>query len=138
MAEKLLQLEVVAPDHQALSVEAKSVVVRTPEGEIGFLPNHAALIAALTPEIVRYVDKDNKNGYIFIGGGFVEVDNNHVIVLTPSAETADQIDFDRAERAKQRAEERLAKKREGNVDVALSFYRTFEDETISLIAMSRP
>ncbi len=118
MAEKLLQLEVVAPDHQALSVEAKSVVVRTPEGEIGFLPNHAALIAALTPEIVRYVDKDNKNGYIFIGGGFVEVDNNHVIVLTPSAETADQIDFDRAERAKQRAEERLAKKREGNVDVA--------------------
>ena len=47
MAEKLLKLEVVAPDHQALSVEAKSVVVRTPEGEIGFLPNHAALIAAL-------------------------------------------------------------------------------------------
>lgn len=36
MAEKLLKLEVVAPDHQALSVEAKSVVVRTPEGEIGF------------------------------------------------------------------------------------------------------
>lgn len=129
MAEKLLQLEVVAPDHQALSVEAKSVVVRTPEGEIGFLPNHAALIAALTPEIVRYVDKDNKNGYIFIGGGFVEVDNNHVIVLTPSAETADQIDFDRAERAKQRAEERLAKKREGNVDVAraeAALYRSIE------------
>lgn len=129
MAEKLLQLEVVAPDHQALSVEAKSVVVRTPEGEIGFLPNHAALIAALTPEIVRYVDKDNKNGYIFIGGGFVEVDNNHVIVLTPSAETADQIDFDRAERAKQRAEERLAKKREGNVDAAraeAALYRSIE------------
>ena len=129
MAEKLLQLEVVAPDHQALSVEAKSVVVRTPEGEIGFLPNHAALIAALTPEIVRYVDKDNKNGYIFIGGGFVEVDNNHVIVLTPNAETADQIDFDRAERAKQRAEERLAQKREGNVDVAraeAALYRSIE------------
>lgn len=129
MAEKLLQLEVVAPDHQALSVEAKSVVVRTPEGEIGFLPNHAALIAALTPEIVRYVDKDNKNGHIFIGGGFVEVDNNRVIVLTPSAETADQIDFDRAERAKQRAEERLAKKREGNVDVAraeAALYRSIE------------
>lgn len=129
MAEKLLQLEVVAPDHQALSVEAKSVVVRTPEGEIGFLPDHAALIAALTPEVVRYVDKDGKNGYIFVGGGFVEVNNNHVVVLSPSAETADQIDFDRAERAKQRAEERLAHKRESNVDVAraeAALYRSLE------------
>lgn len=63
MAEKLLKLEVVAPDHQALSVEAKSVVVRTPEGEIGFLPNHAALIAALKPEIVRYEDAAGKKGY---------------------------------------------------------------------------
>ena len=129
MAEKLLQLEVVAPDHQALSVEVKSVVVRTPEGEIGFLPNHAALIAALTPEIVRYVDQDDKKGYIFVGGGFVEVNNNRVIVLTPSAETADQIDFDRAERAKQRAEERLARKHEGTVDVAraeAALYRSLE------------
>lgn len=129
MAEKLLQLEVVAPDHQALSVEVKSVVVRTPEGEIGFLPNHVAMIAALTPEIVRYVDKDDKKGYIFVGGGFVEVNNNRVTVLSASAETADQIDFDRAERAKQRAEERLARKREGNVDVAraeAALYRSIE------------
>ena len=118
MAEKLLQLEVVAPDHQALSVEAQSVVVRTPEGEIGFLPNHTPLIAALTPEIVRYVDAAGQKGYIFVGGGFVEVQNNHVVILSPSAEKADEIDFDRAERAKQRAEERLAHKREGNVDVA--------------------
>lgn len=129
MAEKLLQLEVVAPDHQALSVEAQSVVVRTPEGEIGFLPNHTPLIAALTLEIVRYVDAAGQKGYIFVGGGFVEVQNNHVVILSPSAEKADEIDFDRAERAKQRAEERLAHKREGNVDVAraeAALYRSIE------------
>ena len=129
MAEKLLKLEVVAPDHQALSVEAKSVVVRTPEGEIGFLPNHAALIAALKPEIVRYEDAAGKKGYIFIGGGFVEVNDNHVTILSPSAETADQIDFDRAARAKQRAEERLTHRREGNVDVVraeAALYRSIE------------
>ncbi len=129
MAEKLLKLEVVAPDHQALSVEAKSVVVRTPEGEIGFLPNHAALIAALKPEIVRYEDAAGKKGYIFIGGGFVEVNDNHVTILSPSAETADQIDFDRAARAKQRAEERLAHRREGNVDAVraeAALYRSIE------------
>jgi F-type H+-transporting ATPase subunit epsilon len=127
MAEKLLKLEVVAPDHQALSVEAKSVVVRTPEGEIGFLPNHAALIAALKPEIVRYEDAAGKKGYIFIGGGFVEVNDNHVTILSPSAETADH--FDRAARAKQRAEERLAHRREGNVDVVraeAALYRSIE------------
>lgn len=129
MAEKLLKLEVVAPDHQALSLEVKSVVVCTPEGEIGFLPNHAALIAALKPEIVRYVDAADKKGYIFIGGGFVEVNNNQVVILSPSAETADQIDFDRAERAKKRAEERLAHKRDGNIDVAraeAALYRSIE------------
>lgn len=129
MAEKLLKLEVVAPDHQALSVDAKSVVVRTPEGELGFLPGHAALIAALRPEIVRYTDASGKTGHIYVGGGFVEVNNSHVVILSPSAETADQIDFDRAERAKARAEERLAHKREGNVDVAraeAALYRAIE------------
>lgn len=129
MAEKLLKLEVVAPDHQALAIDVQSVVVRTPEGEIGFLPNHTPLIAALRPEIVRYVDMDGKQGFIFVGGGFVEVNNNRVTILSPSAETADQIDFDRAERAKQRAEERLAKKREGNVDVVraeAALYRSIE------------
>ena len=129
MAEKLLKLEVVAPDHQALAIDVQSVVVRTPEGEIGFLPNPTPLIAALRPEIVRYVDMDGKQGYIFVGGGFVEVNNNHVTILSPSAETADQIDYDRAERAKQRAEERLAHKREGNVDVVraeAALYRSIE------------
>ncbi|MDO4280197.1 MAG: ATP synthase F1 subunit epsilon [Peptococcaceae bacterium] len=118
MAENLLQLEVVAPDHQALSTEVESVVVRTPDGEIGFLANHAALIAALVPQVVRFKDAAGKDGHIFVGGGFVEVNNNHVVILSPSAETADQIDYDRALRAEHRAEERLAHKGDGDIDVA--------------------
>lgn len=69
MADKLLQLDIVAPDHQALSVEASSVVVRSPEGELGFLPNHIALISALVPQIVRYKDADGREDRIFVAGG---------------------------------------------------------------------
>mgnify|MGYP004519623153 FL=1 len=118
MAEKLLTLEVVAPDHQALSVQAESVVVRSPEGELGFLANHTPLIAALVPQIVRYKEEGGKEGHIFVGGGFVEVSDNHVIILSPSAERPEDIDYDRAERAKERAEKRLASRASGEVDVA--------------------
>lgn len=116
MAEKLLRLEVVAPDHQALSVDAESVVVRTIDGELGFLTGHAPLIAGLVPHVLRYVDADGKQQYIAIGGGFVEVLNNVVSVMSPSAETAEQIDYERAERAKARAEERLSTRE--NIDIA--------------------
>ncbi len=116
MAEKLLKLEVVAPDHQALSADVESVVVRTTNGEIGFLPGHAPLIAGLVPHVLRYTDADKKEQRMVIGGGFVEVLNNVVSVMSPSAETAAKIDFERAERAKARAEERL--KNKDGVDIA--------------------
>lgn len=118
MADKLLQLDIVAPDHQALSVEASSVVVRSPEGELGFLPNHIALISALVPQIVRYKDAAGHEDRIFVSGGFVEVNNNHVVILTPAAEKAQEIDFERARRAEERARERLMKGKDGGVDIA--------------------
>lgn len=118
MAEKLLKLEVVAPDHQALSVDAASVVVRTPEGEVGFLANHIPLIAALVPQIVRYKDESGREERIFVSGGFVEVNNNHVIILSPAAEKAQEIDFERARRAEERARARLMRKGDEDIDVA--------------------
>ena len=62
--------------------------------------------------------KGGKEGHIFVGGGFVEVSDNHVIILSPSAERPEDIDYDRAERAKERAEKRLASRASGEVDVA--------------------
>lgn len=118
MADQLLKLEIVAPDHQALSVEATSVVVRSPEGELGFLPNHIALISALVPQIVRYKDASGHEDYIFVAGGFVEINNNHVVILTSAAEKAQEIDFDRARRAEERARERLMNGKDSSIDVA--------------------
>lgn len=118
MADKLLKFEVVASDHQGLSVEASSIVVRTPEGELGFLANHIAMIAALVPQVARYKDESGKEGHVFVSGGFVEVNNNHVIIITPASETAEQIDFERAHRAEERARERLLRKNDPDIDVA--------------------
>ena len=118
MADKLLQFEVIASDHQGLSVEASSVVVRTPEGELGFLANHIAIIAALEPQVVRYKDETGKEGHVFVSGGFVDVNNNHVIIITPASETASEIDFDRAHRAEERARERILRKNDPDIDVA--------------------
>lgn len=118
MAENLLKLEVVTPDHQALSVDVSSVVVTTPEGEIGFLANHIPLIAGLVPQIVRYKDEAGKEDHIFVAGGFVEVSNNRVIILSPAAEKADEIDFERARRAEERARERLMNGKDSEIDVA--------------------
>lgn len=117
MADKLMKLEIVTPDHQELSCECTSVVVKTTSGEVGFLANHAPLIAGLVPHVLRYTDGDKQEGHVAVGGGFVEVRDNVVSVLAPSAELPAEIDYDRARHSKDRAEKRLAQK-SGDVDMA--------------------
>lgn len=106
MAEKRLQLDVVTPDRIVLSVPCDMVVVKSTAGEMGFLPDHAPLVAALVPHIMRYTASGEEH-QLFIGGGFVEVMDNVVSVMTRSAEAAGDIDFERAEKARERALERL-------------------------------
>jgi F-type H+-transporting ATPase subunit epsilon len=117
MADKLMKLEIVTPDHQELSCEAESVVVKTTSGEVGFMADHAPLIAGLVPHVLRYVDGDKKEGHVAVGGGFVEVRDNVVSVLAPSAELPQEVDFDRARKAEERAQKRLAEK-SPDIDVA--------------------
>lgn len=71
---------------------------------MGILPNHSPLLSALDfGEVV--VRKDGREEYFAIGGGFVEVQPDHVTILADSAEQADEIDVERAERARVQAEE---------------------------------
>lgn len=118
MAEHRLQLDVVTPDQSKLSIECDFVVVRSTAGEMGFLPDHAPLVAALVPQVMRY-RTDDKENKLFVSGGFVEVNDNVVSVMAPAAELASEIDFERAEDARDRALERL--KHKENVDTARAF-----------------
>jgi F-type H+-transporting ATPase subunit epsilon len=117
MAEKTLMLEVVTPDRQVVKTEADIVVLPGVQGQFGVLVNHIPFLSAL--EIGEmYYRKGGQIEYLFIGGGFAEVTGEKVTVLADSAELGKEIDIERARRAKERAERRLAAGRTGDIDWA--------------------
>jgi F-type H+-transporting ATPase subunit epsilon len=102
-----LNVDVVSPERVLYSGEADMLVCRTSEGEIAFLPGHVPFLGALGIGVVRSLLPEQGEQAVAVHGGFVEVANDRVIVLSDVAELAEQIDVARAERARQRAEERL-------------------------------
>lgn len=104
---KMLKLEIVTPERKVVESEVDSVTVPTASGEVGILANHAPLISALKPGIVTILGKGTPE-QLAIGGGFVEVSNNVVSVLTNSAKTADEADLAEARAMRDDAEEAIA------------------------------
>lgn len=101
-----LKLEIVTAEQLVYSGEIERVIAPGIEGQLGILPNHAALMTMLQPgELI--VRNGNNEVTIAISGGFIEVLDNKVIILADAAERAEEIDIARAEQAKQRAEEIL-------------------------------
>lgn len=104
-----LQLDIVTPDQLVLSQPVEYVGAPGLEGEFGVLPGHIPFISAMAIGCLHY-NTGGRTHYVFVSGGFAEVSDNKVTILSESAEAADTIDFERAEKARKRAEERLAKK----------------------------
>ncbi len=86
-----LQCVVVTPEREVVGAPADFVVLTAHDGQIGILPEHAALLCKLSPGLAR-VDRGQNRQYFFIAGGFVEVLNNRITVLTPEALPADKLD----------------------------------------------
>ena len=103
-----LTLEIVTPDHSLVTEDVDEVVAPAAEGYLGVLPGHTPLLATLSIGEMWY-RKGGQKFYLSVAGGFIEVLPDKVTVLAQIAERAEQIDVDRAERARRRAEERLAK-----------------------------
>jgi F-type H+-transporting ATPase subunit epsilon len=102
-----LTLEIVTPDRALLREEVDEVVVPGSQGEFGVLPGHTPLLSTLKVGELWYRQGQERH-YLAIAFGFVEVLPNRVTVLAQVGERAQEIDVQRAERAKQRAEQRLA------------------------------
>ena len=99
-----IQCDIVTQERTVFSEQVDYVSLPGVEGIMGILPNHAPLLTALQfGEVMVRQEKDEQ--YFAIGGGFAEVQPNHVIVLADSAEQANEIDLERAERARSKAEE---------------------------------
>ena len=111
-------LEVVTPERVAYSGQVASLQAPGSEGSFGVLAGHIPLLTSLQIGRLRFVEEDGNEVQMAISGGFVEVGREQVAVLAETAERVEEIDLARAEAARQRAEERLARAREERVDVA--------------------
>ena len=103
-----IALEIVTPDRSLVHEQVDEVELPGSQGYFGVLPGHTPLLSSLQVGELWY-RQGNEKTYLAIAFGFVEVLPDRVTVLAQIAEKAQEIDIARAEAAKKRAEERLAK-----------------------------
>ena len=101
-----LHLEIVTSEATVYSGDVDMVTVPGAAGVMGILPRHAPVLSTLRAGELR-VKVGGDDLEFAIGGGFVDINNNQVIILADSAKRSDAIDLARAEAARQRAENLL-------------------------------
>ncbi len=115
-----LQVELVSPERILYSGEADMVICRSEGGDIAFLTGHAPFVGTLGIGIVRLMGVGGGSEVrAAVHGGFVEVRDNRVIILSDVAELEDQIDVERARQAHERAEQHLRTDTDASVEAAL-------------------
>jgi F-type H+-transporting ATPase subunit epsilon len=120
------QFELVTPSQTLYSGQAEMIVCRTVDGEIAFLANHMPYIGALDTCVVRIVGpgaEDSETSSesdvrVAVLSGFVEVNDNQVIMLADVAELASEVDLEQARRDVTSATERISSSGEGTDDAA--------------------
>jgi F-type H+-transporting ATPase subunit epsilon len=101
-----LQLQIVTPKQVLFDGEVENFTVPGSVGPFQVMNLHAPIVSALVPGLFKY-DVEGREQRFFIGGGFLEMHENHATVLASCAERPDQIDTDRARQSKERAQERV-------------------------------
>jgi F-type H+-transporting ATPase subunit epsilon len=108
MAEGTIDLTIVTPERSVVHEQVEELQVPGAAGYFGVLPGHAPLFSELKVGEVSF-RQGNRWSFLAVAWGFVEVQPNQVRILAETAERAQEIDLERATRAKQRAEERISK-----------------------------
>ena len=111
MAEELT-LRVITPDSIVLDTQASQVRIPGVDGAIGILARHAPMVAALDVGLLLY-QSGGKDESLFVSGGFAEVRDNTVRVVSEAGERPDEIDEERAREAEARARKHLDERRAG-------------------------
>ncbi len=102
-----IHLEVITPERKVYEDDVDMVIAPGSEGYLGILPHHTPLLTALGPGEFR-VKKGGVEEILAVFGGFMDVRGDRVVVLTEAAEPAEEIDAQRAQQARERAQEVLA------------------------------
>src|SRR6266566_1654812 len=108
MAEGPIDLTIVTPERAIVHEQVDELEIPGAEGYLGVLPGHAPLFSELKVGELGY-RKANRWFFLSVAWGFVEVLSNQVRILAETAERSQEIDIERAMRAKQRAEARIAR-----------------------------
>lgn len=115
-----LHVEVVSPERILWTGEAEMVIARTlGGGDIAFLTGHSPFVGALGIGKVTVRPEQGADELVAVHGGFVEVSQDRVTILSDVAEVASQIDVERARRARDRAEAALRQRHDVEVEAAL-------------------
>lgn len=115
MAE-LMKLQVICPDRMFYEGEVSMVELNTTEGEMGIYPRHIPMTCIIAPGILT-ITEDGALKNAALHSGFIQILPEKVTILAEAAEWPDEIDLDRAEAARGRAEERI-KTRDSKTDIA--------------------
>lgn len=110
-------LEVVTPDAKFFQGETDMVILRTTEGDVGILFDHEPLVAPLKIGSIRIRQEDGNYKMASSSSGFVTVADSNVTIITDASEWAEDIDLERAEAARERAEKRIREGADKEVDV---------------------
>jgi F-type H+-transporting ATPase subunit epsilon len=110
-----LVLEIVTPEKMTFSGNVEDVTIPGSEGEFGVLRGHEALLSSVDIGELNFT-KDGKKVYYAVNTGYAEVTSDKVTILIETAERSDSIDKDRARRAKENAEARLAQIAKDNIE----------------------
>lgn len=114
MSEKLFELEIISPDRQFYNGEVYFVEMTTSEGDIGVYKDHIPLTCILVPGMVKiYEDGSDTPKKAIVHAGFVEILQDKVTIMAEVAEWPEEIDLNRAEEARIRAERRINEAGEG-------------------------
>jgi F-type H+-transporting ATPase subunit epsilon len=103
VSDDLLQVELVAADRLVWSGEAKMVIARTTEGDVGILPHHAPMLSLMVDGVVDVQTADGETWVAAVDAGFLSVANNRISILSEHAEMSHEIDLENARADLERA-----------------------------------
>jgi F-type H+-transporting ATPase subunit epsilon len=103
MSDQLLHVELVAADRLVWSGEAKMVIARTTEGDVGILPGHAPLLSLLVEGVLDIQTAEGETWVAAVDAGFLSVAHNRISVLSEHAEMSHEINLEKARQDLERA-----------------------------------
>lgn len=131
-----IRCEIVSQDRKVYEGEADIVVLPGSEGEMGILPHHAPVLTTLKYGIIT-VRSQGKEEHFTVAGGVAEIQPDIITILADAAENVDEIDLSRADAARKRAEEMLAKGVPADTDSYLAMEAALKRSNLRLEAARR-